>query len=151
MALPTVTSPGTSVTTGRNAKVYIKVGTTSPTATDLVPDITELSLTINGQAVNMEIYGSSVWSRSDKTGLSGQLNFKTVAFGNNTVVAPLITAALASGTSAKALFILENADGSYFSGQVSITVVTPENPVGGAFAYAFQCSSDGAIAYQAPA
>jgi hypothetical protein len=151
MALPTVTSPGTDTTTGRNAKLYLKIGTTSPTASDEIPDLSELSFTVNGQAVNTEIYGSSVWSRSDKTGLSGQLNFKTVAFGNNTVVAPVIAAGLASGTSAKGLFIYEHADGGYFYGQVSVTVVTPEDPIGGAAAYAFQCSSDGQISYQAPA
>lgn len=149
MPFPTAAGPAGNATTGKTAKLYVKVGS-APTVSDIIPDLSDLNFAINGQTINTEVYGSSAWVRSDKTSLSATLSFGTLAYGNNSVVAPIITAAKAAGGSAKALFVLELPDGGYWSGQVVLSAVTNDLPIGGAFKYQFSGAVDGEPAYQAP-
>lgn len=151
MSFPVPVSPATNTTTGTLAELFVRVGAAPANPTHRIPELNEFDFTVNGETISTSTYGSNPWSRTDKTGLNASLSFSTLAFGNNSVVAPLITAANTTGGGAKALFVVKLPDGAYFHGQIVIVSVSPAIPKNGAFEYRFTCTADGTVTYQAPA
>lgn len=115
-----------------------------------LPVAGEIALNFNPTMVDYDAYvasGLSAWSYAVKVGMKASGTFKTAAPGTDTVVGPLVKAALTSSNGAVALFKLHNPDDTYFSGTMVIGLSGSPTPVRGIFEYTFAFSCSGPVAF----
>jgi hypothetical protein len=115
-----------------------------------IPVMGEVSLTFNPASTMYPAYvasGLSVWDYAVKTGMAATLTFKSAVPGTDTVVGPIVKAALTSGNGAVALFTLMNPDGTYYSGACVLGLSGTNTPVRGISEYTFTAPTSGAVQF----
>lgn len=116
-----------------------------------LPIAGEIGLTFAPNSTAYPTYvtsGLNAWDYSVKNGMSSAtLSFKTAALGTDTVVGPLVKSGLLAGNGAVALFRLKQADGTYFSGTMVLSLVGAATPVRGIQEYTFSGMTSGQVVF----
>lgn len=116
----------------------------------VIPVAGEIGLAFSPSSTMYPAYvasGLSVWDFAVKTGMNSTLTFKSAAPGTDTVVGPIIKAALLSGNGALALFRVRNADGTYYSGACLLGLSGTSTPVRGVAEHSFTAPTSGAVLF----
>lgn len=133
------------------ALAYDNTGTiiTSPVFAQ-VPVAGEINLAFSPANTMYPAYvasGLNAWDYAVKTGMAATLSFKTAAPGTDTVVGPLIKAALLAGNGAVALFRVKNADGTFYSGTCVLGLSGTTTPVRGIAENTFTAPASGLVTF----
>lgn len=143
-SLPTATAPTDTLNSGNDTKLYLKAGA-SPTSAEQVPVVGDINFQPSGQVESVPIQGDDGWDRAVKNGMGGTLTFRTMAPGDDTVVAEILTAADSVGPAAQLLGILELPDGRLYAGAFIVNQAVPVTPTRGTFAYDVTLTADGKL------